>query len=392
MSQLETKLFQPIRVGNLQLSHRVVLPPLTRFRPGDDHVPNDMMVKYYRQRASVPGTLLIAESTFIAPKAGGMDNFPGIWSDEQVEAWKKVVDAVHTQGSYIFLQLVALGRAAVPAVLSRPDSPSNPGGPYPLVGPSPIPIPTADQSIIPRPLTHEEILEYIDLYGQAAHNAVHRAGFDGVEVHSAHGCLVDQFIQDVSNKRTDQWGGSIENRIRFPLEVIKKVVSIVGQERASLRLSPFNPFQGMRMDHPYPTFAALASFLREAHPRLAYLHVVEPRNAAGVDRDPLPGESTEFLRLIWQGPGSDENGSAYISAGGYSPEEAIETAEKKGILIAFGRYFISNPDLPARIKKSIPLTPYDRSTFYAQRNTGGYVDYAFADKEAEENYKKFDKI
>ncbi|KAL5532356.1 hypothetical protein ACEPAF_5926 [Sanghuangporus sanghuang] len=240
MSQLEEKLFRPIRVGNLQLSHRVVLPLLTRFRSDDAYVPTDLMAKYYRQRASTPGTLLIAEATFIAPKAGGTDNFPVIRSDAQVEAWKKIFrNAVHTQVSYIFLQLLALGRAAIPAVLSRPDSPSNPGGPYPLVGPSAIPIPTADQSIIPRPLTHEEILECIDLYGQA----VHRAGFDGVEVHGGNGCLVDQFIQDVSNKRTDQWGGSIENRIRFPLEVIKKVLSIVGQERTGFRIAPFNTFK-----------------------------------------------------------------------------------------------------------------------------------------------------
>ncbi|OCB91218.1 NADH:flavin oxidoreductase/NADH oxidase [Sanghuangporus baumii] len=325
MSQLEAKLFQPIQVGNLQLSHRVVLPPLTRFRPGDDHVPNDMMVTYYRQRASVPGTLLIAESTFIAPKAGGMDNFPGIWSDEQVEAWKKVVDAVHAQGSYIFLQLLALGRAAVPVVLTRPDSPSNPGGPYPLVGPSAIPIPTADQSIIPRPLTHEEILECIDLYGQA----VHRAGFDGVEIHGGNGCLVDQFIQDVSNKRTDQWGGSIENRIRFPLEVIKK-------------------------------------------------HICKSSKLA-------------WLR-IKIGSDSSDNGTAYIGVGGYSPEAAIEAAEKNGGLVAFGRYLISNPDLPARIKKSISLTPYDRSTFYAPKSTYGYADYAFADKESEDHYEKVDKL
>ncbi|KAL5483542.1 hypothetical protein ACEPAI_8774 [Sanghuangporus weigelae] len=368
MIQVEAKLFQPIRVGNLQLSHRVVLPALTRYRNDDAYVPTDLMAKYYRQRASTPGTLLITEATFIAPKAGGIDNFPGIWSDAQVEAWKKVVDAVHAQGSYIFLQLVAMGRVALPAILSRPDSPSNPGGPYPFAAPSAISIPTADQSNIPRPLTHKEILEYIDLYGQAAHNAVHRAGFDGVEIHGGNGCLVDQFIQDVSNKRTDQWGGSIENRIRFPLEVIKKVVSTVGPERTGFRIAPFNTFKGMKMDHPYPTFAALASFLREAQPHIAYLHVIEPR-----------------------GPDSSDNGSAYISGGGYS-EAGMEAAEKNGGLVAFGRYFISNPDLPARIKKSIPLTPYDRSTFYAPKGTYGYADYAFADKESEDNYKKVDKL
>ncbi|KAL5532357.1 hypothetical protein ACEPAF_5927 [Sanghuangporus sanghuang] len=148
----------------------------------------------------------------------------------------------------------------------------------------------------------------------------------------------------------------------------------------------------MKMDHPYPTFAALASFLREAHTHLAYLQVIEPRVAADQDREILLGETTEFLRLVWQGSDSSDNGTAYIGVGGYSPEAAIEAAEKNGGLVAFGRYLISNPDLPARIKKSISLTPYDRSTFYAPKSTYGYADYAFADKESEDHYEKVDKL
>ncbi|KAL5504998.1 hypothetical protein ACEPAH_7661 [Sanghuangporus vaninii] len=245
----------------------------------DAYVPIDLVTKHYRQRASTPGTLLIAEATFKAPKAGGIDNFPGIWSDAQVEAWKKVVNAVHAQGSYIFLQLVAMGRVALPAVLSRPDSPSNLGGPYPFVVPPAIPIPTADLRIIPHPLMHEEILEYIDLYGQAVHNVVHRGGFDGIEIYGSKGCLVDQFIQDVSNKRMDQWGGSIENQTRFPLEVIKEV------NCTSLNLA--------------------------------------------------------WLR-IKTGPDSSDSESAYISARGYTPEAAIKAVEKSVGLVAFGRYFTSN--------------------------------------------------
>ncbi|KAL5483554.1 hypothetical protein ACEPAI_8786 [Sanghuangporus weigelae] len=387
MPNEDAKLFQPIRVGNLNLAHRVVLAPLTRYRASEAHVPTDFMLDYYSQRASTPGTLLITEATFIAAKAGGYDNIPGIWSDAQVEAWKKIVDAVHARGSYIYLQMWQLGRAADPEVLARPDSPSNPGGPYPFVSASDIKTPEKQDGPTPRPLTHEEILEYIELFGQAAHNAVHRARFDGVEIHAAHGYLIDQFTQDVSNKRTDVWGGSIENRTRFAREVVKKVVSVVGEERTSIRLSPFNTWQGMHMEHPQPTFAYLVSRIREDHPRLSYLHVVEPRVAGIFDRTPSSGESNEFLRAIWKSPQAAQNGSVYFSAGGYTPERALQGAEQADDVIVFGRFFISNPDLPTRIKKGLPLTPYDRKTFYDALNPKGYIDYPFADPEAEAHYK-----
>ncbi|KAL5532355.1 hypothetical protein ACEPAF_5925 [Sanghuangporus sanghuang] len=387
MSRSSAKLFQPIRVGSLNLSHRIVFAPLTRFRADDAHVPTDIMVDYYAQRASAPGSLLITEAAFIAAKAGGYDNAPGIWSDEQVAAWKKVTDVVHAQGSYIFMQLWQLGRTANPEILAQPDSPKNPGGPYPFVSSSDIPISERKDGPAPRPLTHEEILEYVELFGRAAHNAVHRAGFDGVEIHGAHGYLVDQFLQDIANKRTDQWGGNIENRSRFALEVIKKIVDAVGEERTAIRLSPFNTVEGMRMDHPQPTFAYLVSRIREAYPRFAYLHVVEPRVAGNSEREVLAGESNDFLRAIWKSPDSEKNGSVYLSAGGYTPEDAVKDAEEKGDLIVFGRYYISNPDLPTRIKKNIPLAPYDRKTFYAPGSLEGYIDYPFADPETEALFK-----
>ena len=173
-----------------------------------------------------------------------------------------MVDAVHAQGSYIYMQLWQLGRASLPEVLAQPDSPANPGGPYPYVSASDVRMSGRDVS--PRPLTHDEILEYIELFGQAAHNAVHRAGFDGVEIHGAHGYLVDQFTQDVSNKRTDIWGGSIENRTRFALEVIKKVTSVVGPERTGIRLSPFSTFQGTC----YSSLRSLSIFPCEKKPAL----------------------------------------------------------------------------------------------------------------------------
>ncbi|KAH8110922.1 NADH:flavin oxidoreductase/NADH oxidase [Phellopilus nigrolimitatus] len=360
MSHSAAKLFQPVRVGALTLQHCVVYAPCTRFRADDAHVPTDAMAAYYAQRASVPGTLLIAEATLIAAKAGGYNNVPGIWSAAQVAGWKKVVDAVHAQGSYIYLQLWQLGRAAQP------------------------------HDAVPRALTHDEILEYIELFGTAAHNAVHGAGFDGVEVHGAHGFLVDQFTQDVSNRRTDQWGGSIENRTRFALEVLKKIASVVGEERTAIRLSPFNPVQDMRMEHPEPTFAHLVRRIRETHPRFAFIHVVEPRIAGDNDRVAQAGESNDFLRAIWKTPESEANGSVYVAAGGYKPEIALETAETKGDLVAFGRYYTSNPDLPVRIRKGIPFTPYDRKTFYSP-GLVGYTDQKFADSETEAKYEKLAK-
>lgn len=239
------KLLQPIRVGSITLGHRVSLAPLTRFRATDAHVPTDLMVDYYAQRASVPGTLLITEATFIAPQAGGYNNVPGIWSLEQIQAWKRVTEAVHSRGSHIFMQLWALGRAANSEVITALDGVSNPGGPYPYVSASDIRL--SGRSVSPRALTETEIHQYIELYAQSAKNAVLEAGFDGVELHGAHGYLIDQFIQDVSNKRTDGWGGNIEKRCRFALEVIKSITNAVGEERTAIRLSPFNTAQGMHI-------------------------------------------------------------------------------------------------------------------------------------------------
>ncbi|KAH8110925.1 NADH:flavin oxidoreductase/NADH oxidase [Phellopilus nigrolimitatus] len=357
MSHSSAKLFQSVRVGALTLQHRVVYAPCTRLRADEAHVPTEATVAYYAQRASVPGTLLIAESTLIAAKAGGLDNAPGIWDATQV------VDAVHAQDSYIYLQIVSIGRGAQPHILARPDSPSNPGGPHPYVSASDIPLTGSTRT----------------------HRGAHGAGFDGIEIHGGHGCLVDQFTQDVSNKRTDQCGGSIENRTRFALEVIKKVTSVVGEERTAIRLSPFSTFLDMRMADPVPTFSHLVRRIRESYPRFSYINIVEPRAAGDNDRVVQAGESNDFLRAIWKTPESEANGSVYVAAGGYKPETALETAETKGDLVAFGRYYISNPDLPVRIRKGIPFTPYDRKTFYSP-GLVGYTDQKFADPETEASY------
>ncbi|KIY72910.1 FMN-linked oxidoreductase [Cylindrobasidium torrendii FP15055 ss-10] len=365
-----SKLFQPIRVGTMPLQHRVVLAPLTRFKATAEHVPHAPLVaEYYSQRAHTPGNLLITEATFIAPRAGGYKNVPGIWNEDQIHAWKEITDAVHAKGSFIYLQLWALGRAADPAVLKEE-------GDYPYVSASDIPMP--GNPVNPRPLTVEEIKEYVGLYAQAARNAV-KAGFDGVEIHGANGYILDQFSRECSNKRTDAYGGSIENRLRFPLEVIEAVSAAIGADRTGYRLSPWNAIQGMDTVDAVPVFTALVNAVKERYPKLAYLHIVEPRVLGLYDRkDGTPeGESNDFVRDLLKG-----TDIPLISAGGYTTESAVETADQKGDLIAFGRYYISNPDIAYRIKAGIAFTKYNRKTFYLPGNVSeGYTDYPFADAE-----------
>lgn len=365
-------LFQPAQVGNMRLNHRVVLAPLTRNRTNAAHVPNPIVTEYYAQRASVPGTLLITEATLIAHQAGGYAHVPGIWNDEQISRWKEITQAVHAKGSYIYLQLWALGRTAIPG---QPGFETD--FPYGHVSASNIST-TPDDPRKPRPLTISEIREYAQWYATAAKNAVDGAGFDGVEIHGANGYLVDQFLQDISNDRTDEYGGSVENRVRFPLEVVEAVVKAVGAERTAIRLSPWNTFQGMRMKDPKPTFRYFVEELKKAHPTLSYIHVVEPRvQGYDVKTDLAEAEDLEFLREVWIQEG---NARWFISAGGADREIGMKTADEKGGLVAYGRRFISNPDLPYRLEHNIPLNAYDRDTFYVRdgKTPEGYTDYPFA--------------
>ncbi|KAF7298694.1 NADH:flavin oxidoreductase/NADH oxidase [Mycena indigotica] len=367
-------LFQPTTLGaGIQLQHRVVLSPLTRLRTDENQVPLLPLVKeYYTQRASTVGTLLITESTFVAAKAGGYPYMPGIWNQNQINAWKEIVDSVHAKGSFIFLQLLALGRGAMPAVLRAID-PS-----FPYVGASDIPVdPSAEER--PRPLTIAETAEYVELYKQATKNAV-EAGFDGIEIHNANGCLLDQFIQDVSNNRTDDYGGSIENRSRMTLEVVKAVAEIIGEERVSIRFSPWSPFAGMGMKDPVPTFSYILEQLKSRHPRLAYIHLIEPRIAANESlelTEDNASQSNEHFHKIWAGDGTRK----IIRTGGFTRQSALEFSERNpnNGLVAFGRQFIANPDLPLRLKHDVALNPYDRATFYLPGNEPrGYTDQPFA--------------
>ncbi|KAI9439125.1 hypothetical protein H4582DRAFT_117949 [Lactarius indigo] len=366
---MSSALFQPIRVGNVDLQHRVVMAPLTRLRANKDHVHGELAKTYYAQRSSVPGTLIISEATFIAPQAAGYANVPGIWNDAQIAGWKKTTDAVHANGSYIFLQLWALGRTADPAILRQE-------GGFDVVAPSPISLSGDGERVVPREITTTEIKEYAQLYSKAAINAI-EAGFDGVEVHAANGYILDQFLQTVSNERTDEYGGSVENRVRFPLEVISAVVEAIGAEKTAVRISPWSKFQGMGMKDPLPTFTTFIERIRDAHSNFAYIHVVEPR-VDGISDEAVTDEnraqSNEVLRKTW-------GNRPYIAAGGMDGATAVDTVEKYGGLVAFGRHFIANPDLPLRLKEGLSLTRYNRDTFYASGATeaaAGYIDYPFA--------------
>ncbi|PIL29738.1 hypothetical protein GSI_08177 [Ganoderma sinense ZZ0214-1] len=357
-------LFSPIQVDDIKLGHRVVLAPLTRYRASDAHAPTDLVVEYYKQRASVPGTLLITEATFISPEASGMPNAPGIWNDAQIAAWKKVVDTVHAKGSHIYLQLWALGRAARPDVLHKefPD--------VPYVAPSAIALSTQPDSV-PRELTKDEIKQYVQWYATAAKNAIEGAGFDGVEVHGATGYLVDQFLQDVSNKRTDEYGGSIENRARFALEVVDAVVQAVGETKAAIRLSPWSMYQDMRMTDPVPQFTYLVDELKQRHPNLAYLHVVTP----GVmgSKGPEDESQTHFIHKLWAP-------RTLITTGGYDRESGLKVAEETGQLVGYGSRFLANPDLPFRLRENLPLNAPDFATFFARLSEKGYTDYPFSEE------------
>ncbi|KAF2852743.1 FMN-linked oxidoreductase [Plenodomus tracheiphilus IPT5] len=361
---MSNRLFTPLKVGSVELKSRVAMAPLTRFRADDNHVILPMGTEYYAQRASVPGTLLITEATFIAKQYGGYPNVPGIYNQEQIDAWKKVTAAVHEKGSFIYLQLWALGRVA-----NKQFAEANG-----ITVKSSSATQLSDDLAVPKEMTHEEIKETVNTYAQAAKNAI-EAGFDGVEIHGANGYLVDQFLQDTCNKRTDNYGGSVENRSRFAVEVTQAVVTAIGADRTAIRLSPFSKFQGMRMADPFPQFTDIIQKLASFN--LAYLHLVEARAAGNTDIE--EGDSLDALIPHYS------NGPLLI-AGGYTADSAkqlVEQHKDRDIVVVFGRYFISTPDLVFRLKKGIPFAEYNRDTFYKPKSAEGYIDYPFS-KEWEE--------
>ncbi|KZV76512.1 NADH:flavin oxidoreductase/NADH oxidase [Peniophora sp. CONT] len=358
----EPTLFTPIKVGDLDLAHRVVFAPLTRMRANpEERTATDLFVEYYSQRAHTPGTFLISESVLVAPPLAGYPLMPGFWTDAHIQSWKKVADAVHVKGGKIAVQIAGLAGVASPDFLK--------GMGEEHLGVSDFSALSAD--VHPRALTKSEIKEFAQLYARAAKAGVEQAGFDAVEVHACNGDVNEEFLSTNWNKRTDEYGGSPENRSRFLLEVVDATIEAVGASKVGVRIGPWSPFQNMRMPEEdiVPTYTYLVNALREK--KIAYLHVIQPRINASEDTEIGANDSDDFVREIW-------GDLPYIAAGGFARPTAIARAEAyKNELICFGRLFISNPDLVEKLKKGLQLTPYDRDTFYTQ-GPKGYTDYPFA--------------
>ncbi|NOW45216.1 N-ethylmaleimide reductase [Novosphingobium sp. SG751A] len=374
MPHTSDTLFAPIRIGALDLPSRIVMAPLTRSRAAPGNVPSDLAVDYYRQRASAG--LIISEGTQISQQGQGYAWTPGIHSPEQIAGWARIAQAVHEEGGRIFLQLWHVGRVS--------HSVFQPGGARP-VAPTAMPVPA--KAFIPGPdgkgtfadapepqeLTIAGIQMIVADFAQAARNAI-AAGADGVEIHGANGYLLDQFLNSASNWRTDRYGGSPENRGRLMLEVVDAVIAAIGSARVGLRLAPLGKGFGMNEAEPEAVFAHLISELDKRD--LAYLHLVEPRvqgRDIATDIDPQAEALMQDIRRRFSGP--------IILAGGYTRQSAEEAlAQGRGDLIAFGRPFIANPDLPARLRLDAPLNEGNPATFFGG-DAHGYTDYpALADE------------
>jgi N-ethylmaleimide reductase len=370
----QRKLFTPLKIGPMTLKHRVVMAPLTRSRSiQPNSIPGDLMAKYYAQRAS-DGGFIIGEATNISVTSRGWLGAPGLYSDQQVEGWKKIVDSVHAKGGHMFAQLWHTGRSshvemtggAIP--VSASVDPAYWQNPTHLVS-------TVSGWVQPSPhraLSLTEIPGIVEDYRKAAERAKD-AGFEGVELHSANGYLLDQFLQDGSNKRTDEYGGSIENRSRLLLEVVAALASVWGDERVAVRIGPGGTWNGMSDSNPEALFKYVVEQLNRFE--LAYLHIIEPRVKGNVviveGQAPV---ASQQLRKIFKG--------RIIAAGGFEPDTAEAIVDNGDAdAVAFGRHFVSNPDLPRRIKENLPLTDYDRDTFYTF-DARGYIDYPFYEDKA----------
>ena len=359
---MSSQLFRPLDAGALSLPNRVLMAPLTRNRAGEGNVPGEMNAEYYRQRASAG--LIITEATQVTPKGQGYPRTPGIHSDAQVEGWKKVTDAVHEEGGQIVLQLWHVGRISHSSFHDgeKPVAPSaiKPDGETLTANMEMKPFET------PRPLETEEVAEVVEQYRHGAEQAK-AAGFDGVEIHAANGYLIDQFLRSGTNERTDQYGGSLENRLRFLKEVIDAVVDVWGADRVGIRYSPLASFNSMSDENPEETFTAAAGLAEEAG--LAYVHLVEPWEP----KPPVNGTEDEVSRVF---SSIREAYSGVLIVNGNYDDESAEAAIEKGYAdaVAFGRSFLANPDLPHRIREQLPINVPDQETFY-NGDEHGYTDY-----------------
>lgn len=363
---LTNPLFQPLQLGQLTLPNRVLMSPLTRSRakqPGD--IPEQLNATYYSQRASAG--LIFTEATQISPQGKGYAATPGIYSLEQIRGWHLVTDAVHQAGGRIYLQLWHVGRishralqpnGALPVAPSaiKPDAKT-----YIEIGKPKVEIPQ------PHALEIMEIPGIVEQYRQAAKNAMD-AGFDGVELHAGYGYLIDQFLRDSTNKRDDKYGGSLENRLRFPLEVIEAIIEVWGAEKVGVRIAPTVSVNDIYDTEPMKTFTTFADRLNDF--KVSFLEVVEQRPGQE-EMHPQSEEISAALRHTFKG--------VYIANGGYNKEKAItRISEGKADAITFGRLFLANPDLPKRLRLDAKLNLPDSTTFYGG-DARGYIDYPSLD-------------
>ncbi|KAI5861554.1 12-oxophytodienoate reductase 1 [Durotheca rogersii] len=377
-----TKLFAPLKLGLCELQHRIVQAPCTRMRGVKEsdgvNVPGDLMVQYYGQRAT-RGGLQIVEAADIARYTSGYPGVCGVFAASQVAGWKRVADAVHARGGFAFLQIWHAGRASPPSFRAGAAPPSAGGRPMDGAWPDG----SACAECPPTPMARDEIAATVRAFAEAAARAVD-AGFDGVELHGANGYLLDQFLHDNINDRTDEYGGSVENRCRFPLEVVKAVCDAIGPEKAGVRLSPWNYFQSTMDSDRLGTWSYLCEQLvaLPASQRPVYVHMIEPRFDEVLDEqqkiDSLAGGDKKvavslspFREILQKG------GILFVSAGCFDRDNSVSKLESGATdLVAYGRWFIANPDLPKKLADGIPFTKYDRSTFYfTEPPEKGYADY-----------------
>jgi len=357
-------LFTSLRLGAMRLPNRIVMAPLTRMRAGVANVPTALNAEYYAQRSSAG--LIISEGTAISPQAQGYPNAPGIYTAAQIAGWRTVTDRVHARGGRIVMQIAHNGRDSHSSLMSDGAAPVAPSAVLPT-----IPALTKDfQQVpaeIPRPLETPEIAVIIGTFRQAALNAM-EAGFDGVELQGANSHLIEQFLETGTNERTDEYGGSKENRARFLFEIVDEVTSAIGVDRLGVRLSPFGQYGGIHDGNPLELFTYVISELSKR--QIAWLHLIEARGSEIGLTDELhenARNNAALFRSAFAGP--------LLSAAAYTPESGAEAVGKKDAdAIAFGRLFIANPDLVERIRENRPLNPPDRSTFYGG-GARGYTDY-----------------
>ncbi|EPX72715.1 NADPH dehydrogenase [Schizosaccharomyces octosporus yFS286] len=372
----KSKLFEAIQVGNMILRHRIVHAPMTRLRATDDGFVTELMTEYYAQRSCIPGSLIISDATFVGEKSGGYPNNPRCFTEEHARAWTPVTRAIHRNKSYLFMQLWPLPgeikneyREDVKKLkeIAYNDCPMDPLG-----------LPAGVESFDTvqginiyqkKYVSKKDIQEYIDDFVNAAFLATNVAKADGVELHQANGFLLDRFVLGgFGNECDPEYRGSLENRCRFALEVLEAVTQEIGQERVGYRIAPYSAW-AEQIDSK-ETHTYLLKEISKRFPKLAYIHAIEPRQYWSGHMRIKSEVNTYYLQQYWKGP--------FITAGGYTPQAAVEAANERDTLVAFGRQYLANPDLVYRVEHNLPLNPYKRSYFYTPKSPVGYIDYPFS--------------